>query len=94
MSSNKQYQIQHLFHAKVYETGVVVFLPSTGDTIQVDEVSYELLEALRNAPATLAELCAYLAKITDNKLTLSESELMPYINALSSSNLIAVCSEN
>ena len=79
------------YKSKSFTDGAVIYLTDNADTIQLDNISFCLLERVDQQQSTLIELVEYLSNISNLTKILSVEELIPYIDALFSQNLIMVC---
>jgi len=91
MISDQFYKLQRSFNSKLFNDGAVIYLIECGDTIQLDNVSFFLLEKVSLTNSTAIQLIEYLSNTSDGIINLSVEELFPYIEALISKNLIVAC---
>jgi len=91
MTNKNKYQTCKTYKSKSFTDGAVIYLADNADTIQLDNISFCLLERIDQQRSTLVELVEYLSNISNLTKVLSVKELMPYIDALFSQNLIMVC---
>mgnify|MGYP006401942877 CR=1 FL=1 len=86
------YQIKKTLLIKQFVDGAVVYDSVSGETIQLDNISGCLLDKLFLTPCNLDGLIRHLEEISANEVSLSEPEILQYINALIDNNLVAECS--
>jgi len=91
MTSGIVYKVSRAFKSKLYDDGAVIYIIDQADTIQLDSISFCLLEKISTEKSTPLQLIEYLSNTSDKIINLSVEELFPYIEALISQNLIVAC---
>lgn len=91
LTSDSNVSLCQPFQTKLFEDGVVIYLTDHGDTIQLDHISFCILESVAEQNSKLSVIIEHLKKSSENTINFSIAQIKPYVDALISQNLITVC---
>lgn len=87
----KFFKLNQDFQSKLFDDGVVIYLDNSGDTIQLDHISFCILEIVAKNNSNIPLIVEELKLSSENGINFSVETISPYIDSLTSQHLITVC---
>ena len=87
----KKIKLNQDFQSKLFDEGAVIYLDNSGGTIQLDHISFCILEIVAKQNSNIPLIIEELKLSSENTVNFSAETITPYIDSLISQNIITVC---